>query len=141
MKAAHRGRYRRGHTRMARGADMGFASFQRIRPEVIVRNLERWTASIVFAASTIAASGAMAGTQWDKGYRDNFVSGCMKSNNTGIESAKMAQACACMAQEMERQMSEDRMVELSRMPEGQEKATALTPYLQTAKAKCDSRLK
>ena len=92
-----------------------------------------WRASTAIAIFAIGFAHA-ARAEWTKAYRDNFVNGCI---NAVGDAQKAAHGCACMAREMEAQVSQDRMIELSRMPNGQERSAALTPLLQTAKAKCD----
>ena len=98
-----------------------------------MRTTSMWTA---IAAIAVAATGFahLAEAEWTKEYRDNFVTGCM---NAARHAQNASQGCACMAREMEAQVSQNRMIELSRMPNGEERSEALTPLLQTAQAKCN----
>jgi len=87
--------------------------------------------------SSLAAAALPAQAEWDKAYRDNFISGCVKSTEPSGDIQRTTRTCTCMEQHLESRLSEQRMIELSKMTESQEKQAALSPLLQEAKAKCE----
>lgn len=95
---------------------------------------ERTLAGLVAAAAM--ALPAVAGTEWAKAYRDNFVDGCVKSTAGMADADKAARRCDCMARALEARVSEERMTEIEKMQDGEQKKAAMVPLLEAAKAAC-----
>ena len=89
-------------------------------------------------ASSIMVSAKLANADWDQTYRDNFVNSCVKSTSSSPELEKSMRMCTCMERQVEAQLPQEKMIEISKMPEGQEKNSAISPLVQEAKTKCES---
>jgi hypothetical protein len=105
-----------------------------------MRTYPKWTAPIATLA-LVFASPQGAADEWPAAQRANFIHGCVNAAKTPKDQEKMTEQCTCMAQQMEAQVSPERLAELSAMPEGKERDAALLPLLQEAKVKCESREK
>lgn len=75
---------------------------------------------------------------WDKDFRTTFVDGCKQSQSTGLDAKELARMCSCVAGELERNLPQQRMIEMSQPVSGGQ-ASPLAPYVQIAKEKCAAK--
>jgi hypothetical protein len=103
-----------------------------------MRSIEKRVLAVLIAASALAVATA-ARAEWAKSYRDNFVNACVKSVEGMGDPQKATRSCTCMAEAMEAKVSDTRLMEIEKMPEGEQKKAALMPLLEGAKAKCQGQ--